>query len=276
MTRLVDKAVSDQRSPTSQSGERDTRTLSGTWFDRTRYHPAITRIWEPRVHRMFRGNTWLIEGRDADLVIDFGLGVTSLTNALDRDVGKPVIALATHVHVDHVGCLHEFEDRLGHGSEAAYFQRMPDEFTLAHLVRTTPDAAGEEPPAGWKCEDFELRPAPLTRIVADGDVIDLGDTFFRVVHLPGHSAGSIGVLDEARKLLFSGDAIYEGRLLDGFPGSSVDDYVGTMRRLISMNVETVFGGHGEPISGGRMKAIAAGYIADREAGGREPFVPSIA
>ena len=41
------------------------------------------------------------------------------------------------------------------------------------------------------------------------DIIDLGDRRFRVVHLPGHSPDSIGLLDEHDGLFFSGDAIYD-------------------------------------------------------------------
>ena len=50
----------------------------------------------------------------------------------------------------------------------------------------------------------------------EGDVIDLGNKAYQVLHLPGHSPGSIGLFDVKSKILFSGDAIYDGELLDNF------------------------------------------------------------
>ncbi len=55
-----------------------------------------------------------------------------------------------------------------------------------------------------------ITPAPATRLLAEGEAIDLGDRHFEVLHLPGHSPGSIGLWEEATGIFFSGDAIYDG------------------------------------------------------------------
>jgi glyoxylase-like metal-dependent hydrolase (beta-lactamase superfamily II) len=69
-------------------------------------------------------------------------------------------------------------------------------------------------------------------MVDEGDEIDLGDRTFRVLHLPGHTPGEIGLWEEATRTLFSGDCVYEsGVLLDELPESSIADYVRSMRRL---------------------------------------------
>ncbi|MEJ0007003.1 MAG: MBL fold metallo-hydrolase [Steroidobacteraceae bacterium] len=89
-----------------------------------------------------------------------------------------------------------------------------------------------------------MRPAaPATRLVDEGDVIDLGDRVFEVLHLPGHSPGSIGLLESRTGTLFSGDAIYDGPLLDDIPGSDIAAYIRTMRRLLTLSVTVVLG-HG--------------------------------
>ncbi len=49
----------------------------------------------------------------ADLVIDLGMGLGSLKSQLRIPAGKPVLAVATHVHVDHIGSFHEFRDPVG-------------------------------------------------------------------------------------------------------------------------------------------------------------------
>jgi len=53
--------------------------------------------------------------------------------------------------------------------------------------------------------------------VRDGDIIDLGDRAFEVLHLPGHSPGSIALFEAATKTLFSGDAITTARCSPIFP-----------------------------------------------------------
>ena len=80
-------------------------------------------------------------------------------------------------------------------------------------------------------ESYCVLPAPATRTVEEGDVIDLGDRRFEVLHLPGHSPGSIGLWEAESGVLFSGDAIYDGPLLDELPGSDIPIYVATMKRL---------------------------------------------
>jgi hypothetical protein len=75
------------------------------------------------------------------------------------------------------------------------------------------------PDAAFDIAAHTTRPAPCTRKVREGDRLDLGDRSFEVLHLPGHSPGSIGLWEEDSGVLFSGDAVYDGGLLTGFPGA---------------------------------------------------------
>ncbi|PJR09680.1 hypothetical protein [Sinorhizobium meliloti] len=54
-------------------------TAPSNWFEREAISPKIYRVWEPHVHPFFRANIFHIVGRDADLVIDFGMGIHSLS-----------------------------------------------------------------------------------------------------------------------------------------------------------------------------------------------------
>lgn len=60
---------------------------------------------------------------------------------------------------------------------------------------------------------------------------NIGSPSYKVLHLPGHSPGSIGLLDEASGIFFSDDAIYDGTLVDDLPGCDKCAYWTTMRRL---------------------------------------------
>ena len=62
----------------------------------------------------------MCEERDADLVVDTANGIGALRPAIDELAdGRPVIAVATHGHFDHVGGLAEFDDRRCHEADAA-------------------------------------------------------------------------------------------------------------------------------------------------------------
>ncbi|MEM1372741.1 MAG: MBL fold metallo-hydrolase [Pseudomonadota bacterium] len=91
------------------------------WY---RTEPLGGRLWlitEPHVHPIFSANMHLVLGRDQDLLIDSGMGIAPLRPVLDGlrpDPAKPLLCLSTHTHVDHIGAVHEFEERLVHPLEA--------------------------------------------------------------------------------------------------------------------------------------------------------------
>ncbi|MFC3325300.1 MBL fold metallo-hydrolase [Mesorhizobium cantuariense] len=230
------------------------------WFSYEAVGRGITRIWEPHVHPYFRSNIFRVRGHDVDLVIDAGMGLVPLGPVLNLPSTKPVLAVATHIHVDHVGGLSEFETRAGHRHEAALFAAMADEHTLAHLFRAQPEAVARSPTRAWSPQSVQVRPAPLARILDEGDSIETGDRSLRVLHLPGHSPGSIGLLDERSGDFFAGDAIYRGRLIDDLPGSDVQAYRKTMQRLLQIEFNRAYCGHGEPIDQNELRSIARAYL----------------
>lgn len=232
------------------------------WFERRRAASGVTCTTEPFVHSFYRANIYTVQGRDADLQVDFGVGVHPLRPALPLS-DRPVIAVATHAHVDHVGGFREFADRAGPAAEAAAFATMDEAVTLQHWFRRQDGALAALPHPGFRLDDWRLAPAPLMRVLSEGDVIDLGDRRFTVLHLPGHSPGSMALFDEADGLFLSGDAIYDDDLVDDVPGASVPDYLATMERLRHLDIRLGLGGHGPPFDRARMVVIAEGYLCAR-------------
>src|SRR5258708_32605679 len=100
-----------------------------------------------------------------------------------------------------------------------------------------------------------------TRVLDDGDIVDHGDRAFEVMHLPGHSPDSIGLWNATSATLFSGDAVYDGPLLDGGSDSDVSAYVATMERLREMPVAVVHGGHEPSFGRQRLVELCDAYIA---------------
>ncbi|CAN7200930.1 MBL fold metallo-hydrolase [Rhizobium sp. LjRoot254] len=232
------------------------------WFEATVLAPGITRFTEPYVHGFFRANLYRIEGRDFDIQLDFGVGVRSLTE-VSPVTGRPVLAIASHAHVDHVGSFHEYERRAGHRIEAHTFAEMDDAGTLASAFVGIKSPVTALPSPDWMITNYALTPAPLTEFLDEGDVVDLGNRKFIVLHLPGHSPGSIALFDEHNGDFFSADAIYDEGLVDDIPGADVETYLRTMHRLASLDVSTVYAGHGEVMDCAQMQRVAREYIASK-------------
>ena len=233
--------------------------MSG-WFSKTVVDATTTMLTEPFVHEYMRANIWHVRGSDINLLVDTGMGICPLAPEIDAPAGKPLLAVATHIHLDHVGSLHEFALRAGPVHSAGEFARMGDAATYADEFRTLEGAVSRLPRPGWKAAGYRIEPAPLTRILAEGDRVDLGDRSFTVLHLPGHSPDSIGLYDEKEGTFFSGDAVYDDTLLDDLPDSDRAAYRRTMLRLLDLPIRIGHGGHGPSFSRRRMREIAAGYL----------------
>ena len=252
--------------------------IADRWFEFERLADGSTRIWEPHVIRGMQCNIWHVRGRNRDLIIDTGMGIASLAHAAAHLFDKALTAVATHTHIDHVGSLHEFSDRIVHEAEAQQLTRASDKFSLIraeHPVEfiSSLERAGYEvgtcfvtalPHADYELSALSCPPAPATRRVEEGDVIDLGDRVFEILHLPGHSPGSMGLWEASSATLFSGDAIYDGPLLDELPGSDIQTYVRTMRRLAGLPARIVHAGHDPSFDGARLRQLAQEYL-DRRA-----------
>ena len=251
--------------------------VADRWFERATIDDAITLLWEPHVVALMRCNIWHVRGRDRDLVIDTGMGVCSLVEEMGALLDRPVTAGATHGHDDHIGSHHEFDDVIAHPLEAPLVEAGALQ-TLDMVQGWGEEAVAmltgsgyqfESPyfvdalPAGYLFEQFRQLPASVTRQVVEGDVIDTGDRAFEVLHLPGHSPGSIGLWDAATGTLFSGDALYDGPLLDELPESNIADYCATMERLLTLPVQVVHAGHDPSFDRGRLQQLCRAYLANR-------------
>jgi glyoxylase-like metal-dependent hydrolase (beta-lactamase superfamily II) len=112
-----------------------------------------------------------------------------------------------------------------------------------------------------------VRPAPAERLLEGGDVIDLGDRLFEVVHTPGHSPGGIGLFEKKTGIFLSGDIVYDGPLIDDAYHSDRDAYHATFERIRSLAVSFVHGGHFPSFGPTRYRQIIDEYLAGaRKAG----------
>lgn len=236
-------------------------------FRVTRIDDRISRIEETGVADFMRCNIWHVRGRDCDLVIDTGFGVSSLKTQIAAETDRPVKAICTHSHFDHVGGLHEFDCRLGHRDEAPFFAAGGREAVLYTGDWTRIEVVDPRRHPDFDPATYSVTPAPLTGYIDEGDVVDQGDVAWQVLHLPGHSPGSVGLYDPRSGTLFSGDAVYDGDLLDSHPHSDKATYRHTLERLLTLDCDAVHGGHYASFGRDRMHRIVHAYLDDGAAMG---------
>lgn len=239
------------------------------WYEVRKISDDVTLLLEAHHDPEWRCNIWHVRGRDMDLVIDTGLGLKSLSAEIAKLTDRPVIGLCTHCHYDHSGGLHEFDDRLGHAREAEAYASpnreniVADEFFVTSMIYKSPYP-------GFEAETWCIEPAPLTRMIDEGDVIDLGDRVFQVMHVPGHSPGSVALWESDTGVLFSGDTLYDGELLDELYHSVPEQFVESLLRIRELPVSTVHGGHYDSFGKDRMVTLIDEYIDGR----RQPGCPA--
>ncbi|MEW6350757.1 MAG: MBL fold metallo-hydrolase [Thermodesulfobacteriota bacterium] len=113
----------------------------------------------------------------------------------------------THTHLDHIGCLPELLKDIPHAEvwmhkdEALYLERGDDRIVFGNSMFEAMIRAQMSIPK-------DLFRFTIHRKLEGEEILDLGGVSFRVVHVPGHSAGSIGLFNEEHRMFMSGDTIY--------------------------------------------------------------------
>jgi glyoxylase-like metal-dependent hydrolase (beta-lactamase superfamily II) len=208
--------------------------------------PGVTRLSERVLALEDRSFFYLLEGDERDCVIDGGWGFCRSLDTVRSRPEKPLIAVATHSHFDHIGLLHLARERFGHAAEEDVF-RDPDPVATQAL----PFLVGRPVLQGGRSirpDSIRQEPCPLDHCVGDGDTLDLGGRVLRFMHAPGHSPGSLAVLDNAHGLLFCADTVHDGHIYDDIPGADRGDLVASHRRLAEVDFLKACPGHGAIMS----------------------------
>lgn len=258
------------------------------WFS-TR--PLEERVW--LIAEPCHVNSYLVEGADARLHIDTGLGVSDIRAVGDGLSAGPASqerrVANTHRHYDHVGGNSGFDDVAIHHAGVEALAEGPEHWELAAYRRwvegmyeawpaferadqdyfgLVDDAARLRPvPEGFSWERWTVGACIATHSLSDGDVLDLGGgVVLRVLHTPGHTPDSVCFLEERRGLLFGGDTVNTASILVNDPTSSLDDFARSTRRLadeLAGSVREVFMAHGSRFraEGAYLRELADGAEA---------------
>ena len=249
--------------------------VAGDWFHVDDVGEGVTRVTEPHLSPLVSANLWWIRGERHDVFVDTGLGVASLRDHLPEVFEHDTMTVISHTHLDHTGGAHEFDRVAVHEVEAAAIAAPPPvslhprtEMELLGLAIPDPDTLPGSllealPEPGYDQAAYSIKPATVTRAVTHGDVIDLGDRRLRVVHAPGHTPGSIVLLDEDLHWLYTGDVLNDGPVFDEMYGADIPTYVESMRRLLDLDVAMVHPGHDHSFDGDRMRELVDDYLTLR-------------
>lgn len=239
------------------------RARAEDWWRIRAVGDGVSWIDEPHIREFYRCNVWHVRGRDGDMLVDSGMGVVSLRERVALVSERPLQAVASHTHFDHIGCHHEFECRLCHTAEADILANPTRAATLADPY-VTDDIFTQLPPEPYSSSLYQVHASPATKLLADGDVVDLGDRHFKVIHTPGHSPGGIALWETATGILFSGDIVYDGELIEDTYHSNAEDYYRSMVRLYDLPVRIVHGGHFPSYGRERHRAIIGDWLKRKE------------
>ena len=224
------------------------------WFEVKTMSDGVRLIHEPYIRPFYRCNLWHIQGRDRDVLVDSGSGLVSLREQLPWLTERPLLAVASHCHFDHIAGHHEFAERLVHPNEADILGAPDGDNTLSRAF-VGDDMFEAHPDCPLCYAEYQVKAAPATRLIEEGDVLDLGDRVLQVLHTPGHSPGGISLWEQATGTLFSGDIIYDGPLIEDAYHSNLHDYAASLERLQQLPICTVHGGHFPSFSGERLREM---------------------
>jgi len=196
--------------------------------------------------------SYLLEGDTRALVIDTMFGYGNLKNFCREITDLPLTLVNTHFHGDHAGGNFDFDEFYMHANDIPQMRGMMDAIQdpaayRAKMLERMKNAALPENKDSITVADFSMPHPVLMWPIWDGDVFDLGNRTVEVIHVPGHSAGEIVLLDRTTRICFSGDACNSNTLLFAGRGISVEEYLDSLKHFKTFQGEfdRCYGGHEE-------------------------------
>jgi glyoxylase-like metal-dependent hydrolase (beta-lactamase superfamily II) len=221
----------------------------------------VTSLLEPvpgvlMLQKTWGSNIYLIPGEPTTLIdAGFPLDQRRIVKALD-ETGLGMI-VATHYHIDHVGTIAALKRRFAaevaaHNTDASVMEgKVPYRIYKLDPLRTV----------YYKVLSplYRYEFVEVDKHLVEGNVLDiLGG--LEVIHLPGHTEGSIALYQPDRGILFSGDSLRNERnVLEGPPPNfSVDireAFTNLEQKLLLRDFDVLLPGHGEPVLRGAKPAV---------------------
>jgi glyoxylase-like metal-dependent hydrolase (beta-lactamase superfamily II) len=216
------------------------------WFDVYKLAEGTFAIYEP--NQFEEAMSYLVLGQDRGVLIDAGTGIGDIKQVVDELTDLPVSSVLTHEHYDHVAGAFRFEEiaAFDDADALAVLERGRDNASLQRYL--TEDYLWKPLPEGFDAATWTIPPIVPTKLLHEGDIIDLGARSLEVIYTPGHSPGSVCLLDKEHRLLFTGDHFYPGPLYAYPADVNLEDYIASYKKLEGRLSEYDYlcSGHNDP------------------------------
>ncbi|MBT6891416.1 MAG: MBL fold metallo-hydrolase [Gammaproteobacteria bacterium] len=251
---------------------------SSKWFEIISLPNDVYALWEPG--HVEKVNSYLIIGADKDVLYDTGMGIASIGQAINElraVLGRgnhPLMVINSHNHLDHNGGNNDFDEAWIIRDEWA-IQKLTGGISggfTTYWAELTPHE-GIEVPQNFDPETFSIPPFPLQRVryLADGDVVDLGDRQFQVIHTTSHSPDGLALYDETNQVFFGGDTFGGGFYMTRDMSLLAAD----LERISALQIRWHYASHGaqliEAMQEGQRLAIVRRILGGDSKEGMIPF-----
>ena len=166
--------------------------------------------------------------------------------------------IMTHTHLDHIGCLAEIREQI------------PEAELWVHTKEADPLEEGDDRTVYGMdmfrdmCQSqYDLKPEsftfPVNNKLQGGENLEIGDMVWEVLHIPGHSSGSIALYHRAKKILIPGDTVYADHAIGRFDlhGADASALKSSLMQLAELEVDILLPGHNRIV-----QALPEGYILE--------------
>ena len=169
-------------------------------------------------------NTWRIEdggvrffllaGTEKAILIDTGMNAPDARDIAESLTTLPVYLINTHADPDHISGNGKFSEMYMHEDEADNYSAHGGQGSIIP--------------------------------VQDGEVIELGDRPLKIIALPGHTPGSICILDINARVLYSGDSVQNSNIFMFGSHRNLSKYIESMKMLSKREADydTIYPSHG--------------------------------
>lgn len=184
---------------------------------------------------------YLLLGTEYAVLIDTGLGVSNIKSVVDRLTSLPILVITTHIHWDHIGGHRYFKNFAVYENEIEW---LSEKFPIPlQVVKNNLMLKPCEFPREFHIDDYSIFKGAPTRILHDGEQIDLGNRTLQVIHTPGHSPGHCCFYEPDRGWLYSGDLIYKGCLDAFYPTTDPLLFMHSVEKVRKLHLEKVLPAH---------------------------------
>ena len=164
-------------------------------------------------------NSYLLVGGDEALLIDLAVNRKGLVRYAESIAQKPVKVVLSHAHIDHIFYIKQCGEVWLHKDDEQLLRKGKIPFQMPV----------------FRC--------PVLHFIKNGDSLDIGGRQLQVIHMPGHTDGSILLYDSSTKILFSGDTVARRLLYGLHTRIPVEDFVAQLKELKKLDFEKIYSAH---------------------------------